>query len=303
MSKQLKADIMLLFVTFGWGISYYLIDVSLENMGPFTLNTYRFLIAFAIAIILAFPKFKFVSKVTLKYSFLLGIVLVFVYAGATFGVEYTTLSNSGFLCGLSVIITPILSCIIYKKAPEKKVTLAAIMCFVGIGLLTLTDGFSINYENLKGDLLCIMGGFAYAVDLLLTERAVLHEEVNPFQLSVFQLGVTGLFNLVLSFIFESPHLPTEPKIWVSVLFLSIFCTGLAFIIQAIAQQYTSASHVGVIFSLETVFSGFVAFVIAKEILTKKSYLGAILMITSIFIMEIDFKAIKDNKDKKKIQHT
>jgi drug/metabolite transporter (DMT)-like permease len=34
----------------------------------------------------------------------------------------------------------------------------------------------------------------------------------------------------------------------SVLFLSIFCTGLAFIIQAVAQQYTSANHVGVIFT-------------------------------------------------------
>jgi hypothetical protein len=35
-----------------------------------------------------------------------------------------------------------------------------------------------------------------------------------------------------------------------VLFLSVFCTGAAFIIQAMAQQYTSASHVGVIFTLE-----------------------------------------------------
>lgn len=303
MTKQLKADLMLLIVTMGWGISYYLVDISLGDMGPFTLNSNRFLIAFAVACIVAFPKLKNVSKATLKYSVLLGTALVFVYIGATFGIKYTTLSNTGFLCGLTVIFTPILSSIIYKKLPDKKVIIVVIMCFIGIGLLTLTDDFSINYKNLKGDLLCIMCGFIYAIDLLLTEKAVSNEDVNPFQLGVFQLGVTGVFNLILAFVFEKPHVPTEPKIWATVLFLSIFCTGIAFIVQALAQQYTNASHVGIIFSLETVFAGSVAFILAGEVLTTKSYIGAAIMVTSIFIMEIDFKAIKDNRAKKKLQQT
>lgn len=301
MSKQLKADLMLLLVTLGWGVSYYLVDLSLEDMGPFTLNANRFLIAFAVAVIAAFPKLRNVSKMTLKYSVLLGIVLVFVYIGATFGIQYTTLSNTGFLCGLSVIFTPILSSIIYRKIPDKKVILVVTMSFIGIGLLTLTDKFSINYANLKGDLLSIMCGFLYAIDLLITEKAVTHEEVNPFQLGVFQLGITGLFNLILSFIFEVPHFPSEPGVWAPVLFLSIFCTGAAFIVQAIAQQYTNASHVGVIFSLETVFAGFVAFIFAGEVLSLKSYIGAALMISSIFIMEINFNEIKNNRLKKKIE--
>jgi len=301
MSKQLKADLMLLFVTFGWGISYYLVDLSLEDMGSFTLNANRFLIAFAAACVFAYPKLKNVSKMTLKYSVILGFALVIVYIGATFGIQYTTLSNTGFLCGLSVIFTPILSSIIYRKIPDKKVILVVTMSFMGIGLLTLTDDFSINYANLKGDLLSIMCGFVYAIDLLITEKAVMHEEVNPFQLGVFQLGVTGVLNLVLSFIFEVPHFPTQTRIWIPVLFLAIVCTGAAFIIQTIAQQYTSASHVGVIFSLETVFAGFIAFAFAKEVLTLKSYIGAIIMISSIFIMEINFSEIKTNRLKKKIE--
>jgi len=297
MTKQLKADLMLLLVTLGWGGSYYMIGISLESMGPFTLNSIRFLLAFIVAIILAFPKLKNVSKMTLKYSILLGTLLVFVFIGATFGVKYTTLSNAGFLCGLTVVFTPILSCIVYKKVPSKKLILVITMSLIGISLLTLKDNFSINYKNLKGDILAIMCAITYAVDLLLTEKAVSHEEVNPFQIGVFQIGVTGIINLILSFIFEAPSIPTEPKIVASVLFLSIFCTGMAFIVQAIAQQYTTASHVGVIFSLETVFAGTVAFVFAHEVLTAQSYIGAIIMITSIFIMEIDFNKIKCNKTK------
>jgi len=289
---KLKADLSLLMVTLGWGISYYLTDLSLEDMGPFTLNSNRFLIAFAVASILAFPKLKNISKRTFKFSLILGVALVFVYLGATFGTKYTSLSNVGFLCGLTVIFTPILSAVIYKKLPGKKQALVILLSFVGIALLTLKDDFSINYDNLLGDLLCIMCAFAYAVHLLITEKAVTFEDVNAFHLGVLQLGTTGVFTLILALIFETPHLPTEPGYWGSVLFLSIFCTGMAFIVQCVAQQYTEASHVGIIFSLETVFAGIVAFVLAHEVLSFQSYAGAVLMVASIFIMEIDFSKFR-----------
>lgn len=291
MTKHLKADLMLLFVTLCWGVSYYLVDLSLTDMGPFNLNALRFIIAFLIAITLALPKFKKISASTWLYSALLGLALVLVYAGVTFGVQYTSLSNAGFLCGLTVIFTPLLSWLIYKKAPSKKVSLVVGLCVIGIALLTLTEDFAINFKTLPGDLLCIICAFFYAIHLLITEKAVSQEDVNPFQMGVLQLGFAGILNLGLSFITETPHLPSNNTIWMGVLFLAIFCTGLAFIIQAIAQQYTSASHVGVIFSLEPVFAGVVAFIIAGEILSGRSYFGAALMVISIFIMEIDFKTL------------
>ena len=291
-NKQFQADMMLILVTLCWGISYYLMDVALSDMDPFTLNAHRFLGAFAVAALLSWKKLLNVNKTTLKYSVLVGVALVFVYIGATFGVKYTTLSNSGFLCALTVIITPIIGFIFLRQRLSRKMLIAVLMCFVGIALLTLKDDFSINMANLKGDLLCTMCGVAYAIDLLLTEKAVAHEEVDAFQLGVFQLGVTGVCNLILAFLVETPHFPTEPSIWGAVAFLSIFCTGVAFIVQPIAQQYTSASHTGVIFALEPVFAGIVAFVLVGEVLTAKAYLGAVLMVASIFVMEIDFTGLK-----------
>lgn len=301
MTKQLKADIMLLLVTLGWGVSYLLTDISLEDMGSFTLNANRFLIAFVVAAVLSYKKLKKISKETLKYSIIIGTILVFVYIGATFGIQYTTLSNTSFLCGLSVVFTPILSSVVYRKAPEKKLVLVIIMSVTGIALLTLKDNFSVNYDNLLGDLLSVMCAFMYAIDLLVTERAVQKEAVNPFQLGILQLGVTGILNLLLAFVFEKPHLPTIPKIWTSVLFLAIFCTGAAFIIQTIAQQHTTASHVGVIYSLEMVFAGIIAYVFAQDVLTFKSYIGALLMILSLFIMEVNFEGIFKRLNKNKLR--
>ena len=286
----MKADFMLILVTLCWGISYYLMDLCLADMDPFTLNAFRFLGAFLIAAVFSWNKIKTVNKTTLKYSVIVGIALVFVYIGATFGVKYTTLSNSGFLCALTVIFTPLFAWIFLKEKPNKKLTVVVLMCLVGIALLTLK-------ENLKGDLLCIMCGIAYAIDLLVTEKAVSNEEVDAYQMGVFQLGVTGTLNLIMSFLVETPHFPTTATIWASALFLTGICTGVAFIVQPVAQQYTTASHTGVIFALEPVFAGVVAAVFAHEILSFKSYLGAFLMVASIFIMEIDFSAIGNKKSK------
>lgn len=293
MKTQLKADLMLILVTLCWGASYYLMDVALTDIEPFTLNAYRFLGAFVVAGIFTFRRLKSVNRKTLLYSLLIGSVLVFVYMGATFGVKYTSLSNSGFICGLTVIFVPIIEMILFRHKPQKKIVLAVTMSFIGILLLALKDDFSVNMENLRGDLLCLLGAVAYAVDLILTERAVAHEDVDAFQLGVFQLGVTGVYMLVLSFLFEQPHLPSNGGILASVVFLSVFCTGVAFIIQAVAQQYTTAAHVGIIFTLEPVFSGIVAFIFAGEVLTVKAYIGAALMIAALFVTEVNPEKKKD----------
>lgn len=287
MKQQVKADLMLLLVTIFWGVSYLLMDISLEQVGPLNLNAMRFLIAFFIAGSFSFHKLKTVNKTTLLYSAAVGLALVFVYTGVTFGVMYTSLSNAGFLCALTVVLTPLFAFIFLKQKPNRKFIVVVIMAMIGIALLTLSE----SLKPALGDVLCLMCAVAYAIDLLLTEAAVKKEEVNAFQLGVFQLGFTGTFMLILTFIFETPSLPQNALGWTSVLTLSIFCTGAAFIIQAVAQQYTNASHVGVIFALEPVFAGIVAFFIAGEVLTPKAYFGAALLLSSLFIMEIDFKKL------------
>ena len=292
MSKQMRADLLLLLVTLCWGVSYLLMDYSLTDLDPFTLNAFRFLGAFLIAVLFSWKKLAGVSRTTLKYSVLLGMALLVVYIGATFGVKYTTLSNSGFLCALTVIFTPLIGWLFFRRRPDRKLSVVVLICFIGIALLTLGDDFSINTANLKGDLLCVMCALAYAVDLLFTEKAVNKEDVDPYQLGVFQLGVTGALNLLLSFFFETPHFPQTAQIWGAVLFLSVFCTGVAFVLQPVAQQYTTASHVGVIFALEPVFAAIVAFFFAGEVLSARAYFGAFLMLASIFIMEIDFKKFR-----------
>lgn len=279
---QLKADMMLMLVTLGWGVSYFMMDLCLEEIDPLTLNTFRFLGAFAVAWLIAAKKAIHVSRMTLKYAFFASLSLIVVYIGATYGVKYTSQSNAGFLCSTAVIFTPIITFLVKRIVPEKKILFVVLLCTVGMAMMSLDTHLRVA----SGDILCLMCGMTYSVFLLINEAGVRHEEVDAFHLGIYQMGFTGIWMLLLALVFEDIRLPQTGACWASLIFLTVFCTGIAFIAQVISQQYTTATHVGVIFTLEPVFAAIVAFFFAGERLLPRAYIGMAMMLVSILIMEV-----------------
>lgn len=294
MHQQRKADLLLVMVTAFWGASYFLTDLCLETLPPLSLNAFRFLVAFAVLGAVYFRKLRRISRKTLLYSLLIGCSLVMVYTCYVYGLMHTSISNAGFICALPVIFTPLLELVIYRKLPNRRFALALVLCTVGLGLMTLNDSF----RPALGDIICMGTAIFYAVDLLLTDKAVRDPEVDPLQLGVCQLGVVGIIMLILTLTLEQPKLPQSPAAWGAALFLAIFCTGIAFVIQAVQQQYTTASHVGLIFTLEPLFSAIVAYFFAHEVLGLRGYIGAALMMFSLILMEVDIVEILKKKSKK-----
>lgn len=287
MNKQVRTDLMLVAVAFCWGISYSLVDFSLREVGPLMINAYRFLGAFLAASLLSWKSIRKVNIVTLKYCLILGLIQVVTFIGATYGIKYTTLSNSGFLCTLAVVIVPIIELIIFKKKPEKKVTIAVFFCLIGIMLLTLKDDFSINRDTLGGDLFCLLCSLAYACNIIVTDHAVSKPDVDALHLGIFQLFVTGTAMLLLAFIFETPAVPSSGSILAVIICIAVV-TGVPCVLQTVAQQYADPSHVGIIFTMEPVFAAIAAFFYGGEILTPKAYLGIVIMLLAMLMTVIDF---------------
>ena len=287
MNKQRKADLLLVMVTGFWGASYFLTDLCLETMPPLSLNAFRFLVGFAVLAVAYLPRLRHISAKTWLYAVLIGAALTMVYVCYVYGIMHTSISNAGFICALPVIFTPLLELLLLRKRPGARFAAALVICTVGLALMTLNDTF----RPALGDLLCLGTAFFYAVDLLITDRAVRDSDVDPLQLGVCQLGVVGVSMLVLTCLLEQPQLPSSPAAWGAALFLAVLCTGVAFVIQAVQQQYTSASHVGLIFTLEPLFSAVVAYFFAHEVLGLRGYIGAALMMLSLVLMEVDIMAI------------
>lgn len=283
MTRQVRADLMLLMITVFWGASYILTKLALDVLQPFNLTAVRFIIAFIVSAIVFYKNILKSDKTTVKYALVLAIILLGVFISMTFGLQYTTASNAGFLISLSVVFIPILALLFLKQKIEKKVIIGVCIAPIGIALLTLNSQLSVS----SGDLLCIICALLFAIHVVAT--GVFTKKVDSIALGVLQLGFVGFFSLVISMFTETVRLPNTTVSWVSILALSILCTAVGYIVQTTAQQYTSATHTGLILSLEPVFSAIFAFAVLGEILSIKGYAGAAILMFSVLIAEVDFK--------------
>ncbi|MBW4080812.1 DMT family transporter [Paenibacillus sp. S150] len=282
--KPLKAELMLFVVTMFWGSSYIFMKMGLGTLGEFNLIALRFGLAFILAAILFHKRLGSADARTLKYGALLGFLLLGVFTCITFGLKTTTTSNAGFLVALTVIFVPMLDVLVFRKKVAPPQVFGAVLAIAGIGLLTLNSSLRMQ----PGDILCILSAVFYAVQILVTGKAV--KTCNPLSLGILQLGFAGGFALCLSFLFETPSLPSSLPGWIAILALGIFCSACGFILQPVAQKYTTPTRTGLIFSMEPVFAALFGYWFAGEQLSMQGYAGAALVLLGITASELLSKA-------------
>ena len=79
MKTQLKADLMLLLVTFFWGASILLTKLGLDDIEEYNLIALRFIIAFLLSGLIFYKHLFKIDFKTVKYAFILASVLFIVY--------------------------------------------------------------------------------------------------------------------------------------------------------------------------------------------------------------------------------
>lgn len=280
MTKQTKADLALIFVTLGWGISFILTKNSLDFIAPLNFIAVRFLTAFLLSALFFYKKFKRLNIKTLIQGSIIGFVLFMGYLVQTIGLQYTTVSNSGFITGFYVVLVPILSTLLLKKKPENAAIVGTVLAFVGLTMMSIKSGLRVNI----GDVLTLIGAFGFAFHIIVIDRYT--KDGESILLGIIQIGVVGLLGLFGS-IFEGNFIiPRNIELWGNILFLAIICTAGAFIIQTVAQRYTTPTHTALIYITEPVFAAMFAYFLINESLSTQGMIGALLILLGMFNAEV-----------------
>lgn len=280
MNKQLQANFLIVLVALFWGSTYFLTKMAVEELEPFNLTALRFGTAFIITALFFFKRIRNADRTVIKYSIILGVLAVIAVLSMTFGVQYTTASNAGFLISLSVVMIPLISVVVLKKKIKAKLLLSVVLATIGIVCLTLNEQLTIN----KGDILCILCATSFAVQVLIMER--IPKTADSVAIGALQLGITAVVNFILSFSLENFTVPRDFKVWGVIVILGVFCTAFCYIIQIYSLKNTSAIQAGIILSLEPVFSAIFAYIFLGELLSKQGYIGAILLFISVILAGI-----------------
>lgn len=292
MRRQLKADLSLLFVTVGWGASFILTKNSLSELETYNFLTIRFLIAFIMSSCIFFKNMIKADKKTIKYGLVLGIILYAHYAFQTVGLNYTTASKSAFITGSNVIMVPIIVAIMIKEFPQKKSLVSAILALIGLAMLTLSE--NITSVNI-GDIYTVVCAVVFAIYIIFVGKYTW--ECESIALAIIQFGVVAFFSTITSIITENPVMPSNNDVWINIIILSVVCTSGAFIIQSVAQKFTTSNHTALIYSAEPVFAAMFGYFLYSEVITIKTGIGASLILLGMIISEVDFNIFFKVKSK------
>jgi len=274
--KKILADLGLFYAVTIWGSTFFIVKSALNGIDPVILVAYRFLIAGSILLIFI----KFSGRPIFdgwKQALLPGFLLWMLYIPQTIGLQYTTASNSGFITGLFVAFVPLFLRVIFKRKPTMMEVIASAISLIGLWILT--GGMSdINI----GDILTLITAITYALHLLYVDK-FMKRGLDPYLFSCHQFLLVGFLSILSAFIFSLPFEIVSTDAFWMMLFLALFPTLSAFVIQMAAQKIRSALRVSLIFALEPVFAAIFAWTLGGESIVRHRALGGLLIFLALVI--------------------
>lgn len=288
--KSLYADLSLLLVAIIWGSGFVVTKNALDHMGPYHLLALRFSLATILFSLVFFKRIKNANIKDIKSGIIVGIFLFGGFATQTVGLNYTTAGKQAFITATNVVMVPFIYWALSKKKPDNYDISGAILCFVGIGVLSLDGGTTINY----GDFLTLICAVFFALHI----SSVGHfaKDSDALVLTVVQFATAAVLSIICLLIFEPGAIKIHQETIFPILYLGIISTLIAFLIQNVAQKYTTSTHTAIILSLESVFGSLLSLIFLKEPFTFRFLIGCMAILISVIISETKLKFLKPQKN-------
>ena len=280
----------LIATTFIWGTSFVIQKNTLDNISTLYLLAFRFTAAAVLLFLFGIKSVKKIDREYLKGGAIMGIALAVAYIVQTYGLVYTTPGKNAFLTSSYCIITPFLYWIYKRRRPGKHNFIAAFLCIIGVGLISIDGELSINL----GDGLTIICGLFYAIHILVTEKYA--EGKNPALLTAIQFAVGAVILWVLAIVFEPAPTNIPQSAWVSIAYLSVMCSAICFLLQTYGQMNTPASQAAILLTLESVFGTVISIIFYHEKMSYRLALGFAVMFVAVLISETKLEFLKPKKD-------
>jgi drug/metabolite transporter (DMT)-like permease len=274
--SKVFSSIALMAVAAIWGSAFLSMKGTLERLDVNSFLTWRFVIATLLLIVIRPSVLKKIDLPFFKKGVILGLFLSSGYIFQSFGLTLTTVSNTGFITGLYVVLTPIVAAVILRKNITLVEWFAVLVATVGLALLSF-NGVKFGI----GEFLVLISALLFAFHIVgLGEWS---KGLDTYALTVLQLGTCAVVTFLASFK-SGFKAPPDSGVWWSIIYTAIFATALAFIVQTWAQSFIAPSTVGVILAAEVVFAAGFGIWLLDEPVTLRIALGGLLVLASMYLI-------------------
>lgn len=275
-----KATLELFVACIFWGFGFIAIIWALDGYSPLAIMTLRFLLVGLCAIPAWLGSRRFrtdftpaLFRMTFGPAFFLAITLLL----QTWGLKYTSATNSGFITTLYVLFTPLAESLLRRRWPSRRLRIAVMIALTGTALICQIH--TMQRFNL-GDVLTLFCAWTAVAQFLSLSRILPSMTVSPFAFNLSQSIWIAVLTGSCMLLFEGvPHLVTDihQRAFWGLAILAYGASFCAFLLQIRAQRVLSASTASIICLLESPFAALFAVWLLNEQFSSLQMAGGLLI--------------------------
>ena len=288
MNQQLRGIAALVIVVLVWGTTF----PAMKDLTATFTPVWIILTRFAIGALLLAPFLWRARPADLRSGMLLGVVLFFCYLFQVEGLALTSSNRNAFICGLNVLVVPLLG-IFQGRLPERRIVAALALAVAGLAALCW-DGGAWG----RGDTLALLSALAFGAYVKLMEART-RMAVRLMSVTAAQIATVGACAALWLLAREVP-LDGAPgsavaywhgigvklaQYWPNFAYLGVLCTATIISMQAWGQARTSANEAAVIYSFEPGAAACFGYLWLGEAMTARGWLGAALLISGMIVSQ------------------
>lgn len=274
----MRALLVLVAVTAVWGVTFVQVKDAVALYPLFAFLAVRFAIASLALAPAGARRLHSLGRGGGVAGVTAGLLLGAGYALQTAGLERTSVSSTGFITGMYVVLTPLLGLVLFRVRAGGRVWFGVALATVGLALLS-----GIHGGSAPGDLLVLAGAAVYSLQIVLMERYAPRYDAVAFTLVEMVASFTGL--LAIAIALGELRVPHGWTVWGALLVTGVFASALAFLAQTWAQRRATATQTALAFSLEPVWAAFFGYTLAGDRLGAIGWIGCAVIMAGIVIAE------------------
>jgi drug/metabolite transporter (DMT)-like permease len=272
------ALIALIAVTAVWGVTFVQVKDAVEIYPLYAFLAVRYAIATGVLGAVGALRVRTLGRGGFAAGAMLGALLGVGIGLQTAGLERTTVSSTGFITGLYVVLTPLFGLALFRTRVGLEVWLGIVLSVAGLAMLS-----GVHVGSTNGDLLVLASSAAQALQILMVERYA--NRYDAVALTLVELATCLAGFLVLALARGELALPRGWTVWGALVVTGVFASALAYLIQVWAQRQLSAARIALVFSLETVFAGLFGFWLSGDRLGWLGWGGCAAILGGIVLAE------------------
>jgi drug/metabolite transporter (DMT)-like permease len=272
------ALVALIAVTVVWGVTFVQVKDAVEVYPLFAFLAVRYAIAAGALGVVAAPRVRALGRPGLLAGSVLGVLLGLGTGLQTAGLERTTVSSTGFITGLYVVLTPLFGLVLFRTRVGLQVWLGVVLSVAGLAMLS-----GVHVGSTAGDLLVLASTSAQALQIVMVERYA--NRYDAVALTFVEMATCCLGFLVIAVALGDLSVPHGWTVWGALLVTGVFASALAYLIQIWAQRRLSAARIALVFALETVFAGIFGYWLSDDRLGWLGWGGCAAILAGIVLAE------------------